>query len=78
MTKKLQIDRIEGKFAVMTDDEEIYNIPADFFGENAREGNIFEVVFENGKPVSAVFLAEETEAVREKIRKLMAKLRNKK
>ncbi|MBQ2988349.1 MAG: DUF3006 domain-containing protein [Clostridia bacterium] len=78
MTKKLQIDRIEGKFAVMTDDEGICNIPADFFGENAREGNIFEVVFENGKPVRAVFLAEETEAVREKIRKLMAKLRNKK
>ena len=79
MTKKLQIDRIEGKLAVMTDDDgDTCNIPADFFGENAVEGNIFEIVFEDGKPVRAVFLAEETEAVREKIRTLMAKLRKKK
>ena len=79
MIKKLQIDRIEGKLAVMTDDDEgICNIPVDFFGENAVEGNIFEVVFENGKPVRAVFLAEETEAVRERIRVLMAKLKKKK
>jgi hypothetical protein len=78
MIKKLQIDRIEGKLAVMTDDDEgICNIPVDFFGENAVEGNIFEVVFENGKPVSAVFLAEETERVRRRIKDLMAKLRKK-
>ena len=78
MIKKLQIDRIEGNFAVMTDDDEgICNIPSDFFGENAVEGNIFEVVFENGKPVSAVFLAEETERVRRRIKELMAKLRKK-
>jgi hypothetical protein len=78
MIKKLQIDRIEGKLAVMTDDDEgICNIPVDFFGENAVEGNIFEVVFENGKPVSAVFLAEETERVRRRIKELMAKLRKK-
>ena len=80
MIKKLQIDRIEGRLAVMTDDdnEEYYHIPAAFFGENAAEGNIFEVVFEDGKPVSAIFLKEETEAVREKIRALMAKLKKKK
>ena len=79
MIKKLQIDRIEGAFAVMTnDDEGFYNVPAAFFGENAAEGNIFEVVFEDGKPVSAIFLKEETEAVREKIRALMAKLKKKK
>ena len=79
MIKKLQIDRIEGKLAVMTDDDEgIFNIPADFFGENAVEGNIFEVVFENGKPVRATFLSEETEAGRRKIKELMAKLRKKK
>jgi hypothetical protein len=79
MIKKLQIDRIEGKLAVMTDDDEgICNIPVDFFGENAVEGNIFEVVFEDGKPVRATFLSEETEAVRRKIKELMAKLRKKK
>ena len=79
MIKKLQIDRIEGKLAVMTDDDgDTCNIPASFFGENAVEGNIFEVVFENGKPVSAVFLAEETERVRRRIKELMAKLRKKK
>ena len=79
MIKKLQIDRFEGALAVMKDDDEgFYNIPAEFFGEDAKEGNIFEVVFEDGKPVSAVFLKEETEAVRERIRVLMAKLKKKK
>ena len=79
MVKKLQIDRMEGALAVMTDEEEegTCNIPAEFFGEDAKEGNIFEVTFENGKPVSAVFLKEETEAVRERIRALMAKLKKK-
>ena len=79
MIKKLQIDRIEGMLAVMTDDDEgTCNIPKDFFGENAVEGNIFEVIFEDGKPVGATFLAEETAAVRERIRVLMAKLKKKK
>ena len=80
MKQKLQIDRIEGTLAVMTEDgeEETLNIPAEFFGADAKEGNIFDVVFEDGKPVSAVFLKEETEAVRERIRALMAKLKKKK
>ncbi len=79
MIKKLQIDRLEGGFAVMTDDgDNICNIPAAFFGENAVEGNIFEVILEDGKPVRATFLAEETEAVRQKIRALMAKMRKNK
>ena len=76
VTKKLQIDRIEGKLAVLTDDDEtILHIPKDFFGQEMQEGNLYEIVFENGKPVRATFLADETEAVREKIRLLMAKLR---
>ena len=79
MTVKMQIDRIEGKLAVLVDDDEnIYNIPKDFFGEDGKEGNIFEITFEDGKPVSAVFLAEETERVRRRIKELMAKLRKKK
>ena len=79
MTVKMQIDRIEGKLAVLVDDDEnIYNIPKGFFGEDAKEGNIFEITFEDGKPVSAVFLAEETERVRRRIKELMAKLRKKK
>ena len=79
MTIKMQIDRIEGKFAVLIDDDEnIRNIPKEFFGEDGKEGNIFEITFEDGKPVSAVFLAEETERVRRRIKELMAKLRKKK
>ena len=79
MTVKMQIDRIEGKLAVLVDDDEnIYNIPKDFFGGDGKEGNIFEITFEDGKPVSAVFLAEETERVRRRIKELMAKLRKKK
>jgi hypothetical protein len=76
VTKKLQIDRIEGKLAVLTDDDEnILHIPKDFFGQEMKEGNLYEIVFEDGKPLRATFLADETEAVREKIRLLMAKLR---
>ena len=79
MTIKMQIDRIEGKLAVLVDDDEnIYNIPKGFFGEDLREGNIFEIEFEDGKPVRYVFLEEETEAVRRRIKELMAKLRKKK
>ena len=80
MIKKLQIDRIEGALAVMTDEEEevTCNIPAEFFGADAKEGNIFEVVFEDGNPVDYRFLAEETESVRRRIKELMVKLRKKK
>ena len=79
MTVKMQIDRIEGKLAVLLDDDEnIYNIPKDFFGEDLGEGNIYEIEFEDGKPVRYIFLEEETEAVRERIRALMAKLKRKK
>ena len=38
MTVKMQIDRIEGKLAVLVDDDEnIYNIPKDFFGEDGTD-----------------------------------------
>ena len=78
MTRKLQIDRIEGALAVLTDDDEnILHIPKDFFGQELKEGNFYEIVFADGKPIQATFLADETEAVREKIRLLMAKLRKK-
>lgn len=79
MTVKMQIDRMEGKLAVLVDDDEnIYNIPKDFFGEDLSEGNIYEIEFEDGKPVRYIFLEEETEAVRRRIKELMAKLRKKK
>ena len=78
MTMKMQIDRIEGKLAVLIDDDEnIRNIPKEFFGEDLREGNIFEIEFEDGKPVRYIFLEEETEAVRRRIKELMAKLKKK-
>ena len=78
MTVKMQVDRIEGKLAVLIDDDDnICNIPKTFFGEELNEGNIYEIVFENGKPVDATFLAEETEAIRRRIRELMAKLKKK-
>ncbi len=79
MTVKMQIDRIEGKLAVLVDDDEnICNIPKGFFGEDLGEGNIYEIEFEDGKPVRYIFLEEETEAVRRRIKELMAKLRKKK
>ena len=79
MTIKMQADRIEGKLVVLIDDDEnIYNIPKDFFGEELKDGNIYEIEFEDGKPVRYVFLEEETERVRRRIKELMEKLRRKK
>lgn len=79
MTIKMQADRIEGKLVVLLDDDEnIYNIPKDFFGEELKDGNIYEIEFEDGKPVRYVFLEEETERVRRRIKELMEKLRRKK
>ena len=79
MKKKLQVDRFEGDIAVLFDMEKnLYDVPKDLFGFELHEGDYLEVTFENGVPVSAVFLAEETEAARQKIRALMAKMRRKK
>ncbi|MBE6666296.1 MAG: DUF3006 domain-containing protein [Ruminococcaceae bacterium] len=79
MKKKLQTDRFEGDIAVLFDMEKnLYDVPKDLFGFELHEGDYLEVTFENGVPVSAVFLAEETEAARQKIRALMAKMRRKK
>jgi hypothetical protein len=79
MKKKLQVDRFESGLAVLFDMEKnLYNVPKDVFGFTLHEGDYLEVTFENGVPASAVFLAEETEAARLRIRALMAKMRKKK
>ena len=79
MKKKLQVDRFEENLAVLFDMEKnIYNVPKDLFGFELNEGDYLDVTFENGVPASAVFLAEETEEARQKIRALMEKLRRKK
>ena len=78
MKKKLQVDRFEGDLAVLFNREgEVYDVPKDCFGFALHEGDYLEVTLEDGVPVSAVFLAEETEAARQKIRALMAKMRKK-
>ena len=79
MKKKLQVDRFEGNVAVLFDMEKnIYNVPKETFGFVLHEGDYLEAVFENGIPVSAVFLAQETEEEYRKISALMAKMRRKK
>lgn len=79
MKKKFQVDRFEGEIAVLYDGEEEYvNVLRGHFGFELHDGDILEVTFEGGVPISAVFLAEETEATRQKIRILMEKLKKKK
>ena len=79
MKKKLQVDRFEENLAVLFDMEKnIYNVPKDLFGFELHEGDYLDVAFENDAPASAVFLAEETEEARQKVRALMEKLRRKK
>ena len=78
MKKKLQVDRFEEGLAVLFDMEKnIYNVPKNLFGFELHEGDYLDVTFESGMPVSAVFLSEETEAARQKIRALIAKMRRK-
>ena len=79
MKKKLQVDRFEGDLAVLFDmDYRLYNVPKDIFGFELHAGDYLDVTFENDVPTSAVFLAEETEAARQRIKALMAKMRKKK
>ena len=76
--KKMQVDRFEGDIAVLLDEEKnIYDISKDQFGFELHEGDLLEVVFEGGVPVSARFLAEETEALHQRIQALMEKLKRK-
>ena len=77
MKKELYVDRIEdGDIVVLLDGEKnIYEIELGFFAAPPNEGDYFDFVFEDGKPVSAEFLAKKTEEAHERIRYLMAKMR---
>lgn len=77
--KKMQIDRFEGDFAVLADDDmKTMDIPKSFFSFEVHEGDIFEIEFEGDAPISAKFLSEETEAEKARVRSLMEKLKKKK
>ena len=77
--KKLQVDRFEEGFAVLIDDDDMpIDVPRDLFGFALHEGDILAVKFEGDKPVSAVFLEEETAAVKARVEALRRKLREKK
>jgi len=79
MKRELQVDRTEGKTVVLMDGEDtFFEIALDFFDTPPREGDYFEIDFEDGAPVSSRFLEEKTEAARQRIRALMAKMRKKK
>ena len=77
--KKMQIDRFEGAFAVLADDDmKTMDIPKAFFPFKVHEGDVLEIEFEGEMPVSARFLAEETEAAKARTKSLMERLKNKK
>lgn len=77
--KKMQIDRFEGDFAVLADDEmKTIDIPKSFFAFEVHEGDILEMEFEGDKPISAKFLVEETEAAKARVKTLMERLKKKK
>ncbi len=76
--KQMQVDRFEEGFAVLVDDEEkTYDVPRGLFGFELHAGDVLEVEMEEGRPVSARFLAEETESRRALARALMQKLKKK-
>ncbi len=79
MMKKMQLDRFEEHFAVLADDNmNILNIPKDFFPFEVHEGDILEIEFEEETPISARFLAEETETAKARTKALMERLKKKK
>jgi len=75
---KVQVDRFEEGFAVLTDDEEkLYHVPREQFPFEIHEGDILRVEFVGGHLQYAEFLAEETAEMRERIAALMKKLKRK-
>ena len=79
MMKKMQIDRFEGDFAVLADDEmKTVDSPRAFFAFEVHEGDIFEVEFDGNTPLSANFLKEETAASKARTKSLMERLKKKK
>lgn len=76
--KKLQVDRFEEDFAVLVDDDDMpIDVLRDLFGFELHEGDILAVEFDGDTPVSAVFLEEETLAVKARVEALRRRLREK-
>ena len=74
--KQMQVDRLEEGLAVLVDEEErSFCVPKDFFGFALHAGDVLMVETEDGKPVRARFLAEETEARKTLAKELMQKLK---
>ncbi len=76
--KQMQVDRFEEHFVVLVDEEDnVINLDKTFFDFELHEGDILNVKFEHEKPISAEFLAEETVRAKERVRRLMEKIKNK-
>ncbi len=76
---KLQIDRFEEALVVCVDEEErVYHIPRGAFTFEPHEGDLFEVIKDGDDYFDMRFLAEETAEARERTRRLMERLKNKK
>ena len=75
---KVNIDRIEDGVVVCIDDnDEEYDFKVEDFPAEAHDGDMFEITLDGDRIVKAVFLEEETEALRERARAAMERLRNK-
>ena len=75
---KVNVDRIEDGFVVcIDDDDEEYSFRVEDFPAEAHDGDMFEITLDGDKIVGAVFLEEETLALRERARAAMERLRNK-
>lgn len=75
---KVTVDRIEeGVCVCIDDDERIYNVPLGEFAFEVNPCDILEIELDGKTLVSAIFLREETEAAKERAKKLMERLRNK-
>lgn len=78
---KYTVDRFDDGFAVLlmkTDESNEKLVPAASFGDDVKEGDVLEVIFnENGTINKYTVLENETEEIRESVSLLIKKLKDK-
>ena len=75
---KVTVSRITDGIVVCEDEsEKIYSFPEKDLGIPVRSCDVLDIILEDGKPVRAVFLKEDTERAKEEARAVMQRLRDK-
>lgn len=75
---KVNVDRAEeGFFVCITDDGDVINIPKEDFPFEVHECDVLDITLSDGRLTEARFLADETEAQKQRAKSVMDRLRSK-